>query len=293
MIGVSSTRSSTFSCLSRFHELEQKVGDFQKRLGILDPVLLKISSFHKSPRALSNRQIIKVPSWFLFHYDDIPEQFRIVDCKDPRLLDEAFLHKVAAWMNGKMAQSGFRHSCQSENIGALQNALIHMGDRTLYEKGKDFILGHELTHILQGEMQQNAFRSQILRGLLVFLANCALIPFFGAVFSTGIAVFTALTCSAGAIYYFYRSWDPIPFDAIASEKDADLRSVQILGDATGAIHYFQTSLMKNLLLCIHNPELRGEFDEKGNNLADKGHPPLTERIAYLKEYLPPSSGRNL
>ncbi len=293
MTPVSVTHAPAILCLNRFHEMEQKVGDFQKRLGITHPVNLKISSFHKSPRAQSDKHIVKIPSWFLFHYDDIPERFRIADCQDAKYYNEAFLLEMAAWMNGKLVAAGFRHRCQPVNLGALQRMLTLLSDRNLYERAKNFILGHELSHVLQGEINRDAFRSQLLRGALVFFLSCALIPLLGAAFSTSVAALGALACSAGGLYYFYRSFDPIPFNAIASEKDADLRSVQMLGDAVGGIYYFQMSLLNNLLICLHNPQLRNEYDGKGNNLKDKSHPLLTDRVTYLQTHLPPGGGRCL
>ncbi len=84
-------------------------------------------------------------------------------------------------------------------------------------------------------------------------------------------------------------------------KTADIYAAKVLGCAQDAIDYHWAQLQKNNSVCDHFPEVyeitthdgievgrrrikpAEVYDTKGNCKVDSGNPPLTDRIAYLKE----------
>ncbi len=73
------------------------------------------------------------------------------------------------------------------------------------------------------------------------------------------------------------------------EKRADLESATKLNCAEGAAQFMERFRKANLQLKEQPPVtyalafMQGAIDSNGNNRIDKIHPPLTERIAYLRE----------
>ncbi len=68
------------------------------------------------------------------------------------------------------------------------------------------------------------------------------------------------------------------------EKEADLFSAKKLNGAAGIIAFFSKRLEEGKERYKQYPE---KYDAKGNYLADKDHPHLTQRIAYLQTYVHP------
>ena len=76
------------------------------------------------------------------------------------------------------------------------------------------------------------------------------------------------------------------------EKKADLDAVEMLQDASGGIHYFDTIAKHNILVRQQNLASTQSFDAQGNNLNDINHPPLTERVDYLRRWQIEHSSRS-
>lgn len=68
------------------------------------------------------------------------------------------------------------------------------------------------------------------------------------------------------------------------EKEADLFAAIKLDSAKGLVPFFEMPCVENKALKQYYPD---QFDAEGNNRTDKTHPPLTERIAYLKPFIKP------
>ena len=73
----------------------------------------------------------------------------------------------------------------------------------------------------------------------------------------------------------------LPAYARGREKRADLEVAQRHGTA-GLMAYLEERRKINRLAVQWDPDRADKIDDAGNNLLDTAHPPLTERIAYLR-----------
>jgi hypothetical protein len=247
-----------------------------------------------SPHFKSIKNIIKVPSWFLFKYNDIPQNFRITNVNDPRLTDSSFLKAFAAFLNSKISESGLSCICHRADDTTLAKVIRLLRDPVLYEKSKDFILGHELAHSFVNQcIKVNLSRrlkeifsiGGIGYGIFLLFLALALIPLVATTVTVCIAT-CAVTITVISIgIWIKRSNEktvPHPnLSPIQEEKFADLLAAQILGDAEGGIYYFKTTMIHHLAIrCLH----KKKFDALGNHLKDTKHPKLSERVEYLQKW---------
>ena len=287
---VGSDSRSRFNYQVRFVELQTKVRDYEKKMNILNPVDLSIIKFHKSARAKSGRaRSVNLPSWYLFKHEDIPDRFRIADLNDRRLVNSAFLNDLAGWMNEKIREMGLTTVCRPVDHGTLQRFIYLLRDPILYEKAKDFVIGHEMAHL--SHHQERALHrvyeklsvGGVMMGIFSLILAVSIAPIVHLTITvcvTGIAI--AIT-GGSALAWFNRAKESDPV-AVEEEKAADLDSAKVLKDAAGGIYYFQSSIDHLLAIRRSNPSEHRNIDERGNNLKDKDHPPLTDRVAYLRQW---------
>lgn len=263
-------------------------------MGVQNRVEVKLCPFAESPHALLGQNVIGLPSWFLFRYDDIPERFRLASVDDPRVTNRDFLNDLAGWINGKLQEAGISHLVRPADYGILQSTIMTMRDPELFEKSKDFILGHELAHLNHTQVEQNKFYSDkvqeavsgggLIGGILLIVLSVSLLPYIPIVVSL-VAGGIGLALSIGSCVNALKNpVSPSAVTAVAEEKHADLDSAEALQDARGGIYRFDTLRVHYLGIRQTNPSMRNRIDENGNNVEDTKHPPLTERIAYLRRW---------
>lgn len=285
--------SNSFSYNQRSEELLNRIHYFEKEMGISEPVSLKIRKFHKSACAHLNKHVVKVPFWLLFRHEDVPAQFLLRDLQDPRLLDSAFLTQMAAWMNQKIQEAGLTHFCRPTDFGTLQLFLQLLRDPAEYARARDFVIGHEVAHLAHtkeewvAEMLSMAQDSVAAFGVIAPLFCLVLILGFSPLISAVAALSTAgiaLSIStASFVIWFTQKNSPPSLSDIEQEKKADLDSAQALHNAAGGIYYFDTVRIHQLRIRNSN-SASSSIDPLGNNLKDKKHPPLTDRVAYLRQW---------
>lgn len=188
-------------------------------------------------------------------------------------------------MNERFSEAGLAPICREVDPLALQTVIKLMRDQNLYEKSKDFTLCHELSHASrhQARTMSDSIKDAIpcvgvIGGILLLFLAVSIIPFVQITVTLvvgGIAVTIAILATLIGNKIVTQA-------AIEEEKLADMDASKALQDATGGIYLFETYRHQNLAAQRSNPTLN--IDANGNNLRDKNHPPLTERIAYLKAW---------
>lgn len=286
-----------FNYQSRFEEFQNKLRDYEKKMNLLNPVDLSIVDFRKSAHAKLSSRSIHLPSWFLFKYEDIPARFLINDMNDPRLVNPVFLNEFAGWINGKISEMGLTSFCRPADHGALQRVIKLLRDPILYEKGKDFVIGHELAHLAHSQegFLAKAYETMSIGGIMVgiftLILAVSITPVVHLTITVGVAGI-AIAITGGSALAWFNQAKPANLSEIEEEKKADLDSVRMLNDAEGGIYYFQSSIAHHLALRRSQPAMRRDIDERGNNLNDKDHPPLTDRVAYLTQWQNSERGSN-
>ncbi len=279
---------------TRFEELKSKIQSLESQMGIKKKVRLEFCEFNKPCQAFLNKNIVKVSTWFLFKPDDIPPKFRITTTDDPRLVDDSFLNELSDWMNGKLREMGLSSLVCPIDHGALQSRIRSMCDPNLYEKSKDFLLAHEVAHLSHAETEGQLIHSHYIQSSLsllgivggVFLLSLAIsiIPFVHLTITLTVIAVAVIVSVSSIFGWMNRQALPVPLSSITEEKKADLDAVKALRDANGGIHHFETTRRHYLAVRRHNIASRQVIDDNGNNLKDKEHPPLAERVAYLRQW---------
>lgn len=266
----------TFNGPQRVKELEDKVADFKRRMSITTKTDLGFLGFEDNGSANYGKRMIKLPTWYLLKYEEIPSRFLIHDINDPRLLDERFLEGFSDWINDKLTEGGLSSICRSSKPSDIQRLILLLRDRDLFEKTKDFSIGHELGHIAYSK-EKFLWLGAVTVGIVALVLSLLLIPILGlAIGLVGAGIALAIT-SVG-VYRLPKLSDN------EQEKKADLDAVKMLKDATGGIYNFETHMMFNRRIRLQDSQNESKYDQKGNNLRDKRHPPLSDRVDYLQQW---------
>lgn len=285
MATISTTLSTSF-LPQRITEIQSQVYDLKNKFKIEKPIKVAIRDFAKSACAKFKDHSIRVPSWMLFKQEDIPSEFIIDDINDPRLYDRSFISRLADWMNTKIREANLSTICRSVDGGVLQWVVMLMKDRDLFEESKAFIIGHETAHLLQeqerirkGIWQKTGTVIALLLGVLALVA----IPLVHVGFAVGLGM-VAVTVLSISLIQFKEGQGSGSID-LECERDADMRAASILNNAEGGIHYFNTKRLYHLKMCeVAASSITCHYDKEGNFLSDTKHPPLSDRVAYLRAW---------
>jgi hypothetical protein len=289
-----STPISAFNADARLDEIKSKIRILESKMGMAKSVGLILGQFNETPCAQLKNNAISLPTWFLFKYEDIPLRFRMTDLNDPRLGDQNFLNELADWMNAKFYEAGVMSVIRPADYGILQAVIKFMRDRDLYEKSKDFTVSHELAHLNHAQVEQQTLYlhnvpeaisvAGILGGILLLFLTVSIIPFVHLAVTLTVGGIAATISTLGILAWLNKNKLLTSLSSKEEEKIADMDAAKALQNAEGGIYLFETYCQQNLAVRRNNPTLRTFIDENGNNLRDKNHPPLTERIAYLRQW---------
>lgn len=228
---------------------------------------------------------IKLPSFCLLKYEDIPLQFRNDHCPN----EEQF----AAWVNTIHQPQQLPELNPSECTDILVKFLISLRDRDLFEKQKDFIIAHEICHTLVENLnpllyfatdrmgEVSAFTLKIGLGIYTSLLLVSL----GIISSAHWPLIFTSTIIGLAVIGVLRLvyWHSLRIRQ-QIEENCDMQAVRALNDARGGIYYFQNEIAAHIVLRRSIPSLASAIDHRGNALEDRYHPPLTARVAYLQQW---------
>lgn len=284
---------SSFNLDVRINDLNSKMKVFEEKMGVEKSVKLALDEFNTTPVAILEKNTIQLPTWFLFKYEDIPPRFRIADLEDARLTDQNFLNELTEWMNAIFRGAGLSSVIRRTDHGVLQTVIKLMRDRDLYERSKDFTLCHELAHLNHVQAEQKIFYlngiqdsisiSGVIGGILLLFLSVAIIPFVHLAVTLAVGGIAAVVSIYGVIAWLNKAKSALsPSSAIEEEKYADMDAVKTLQDASGGIYLFETYRHQNLAIRRSDPTQFPFFDERGNSLRATRHPPLTDRISYLR-----------
>ncbi len=296
ILGITTRSNShaSFNYKDRFTEIQTKLRDFENRMGVAKSVDLSIIGFPESPSAKLQKNRIQLPPWFLFKYDDIPPHLRVADVNDPRLTDQIFLNEFATWINSKITESGLTTICRPADFGRLQHIIKMFRNPELFEKSKDFTLGHELAHLahaqkgndakLMNAIHDTASIGGMMAGVFLLFLAVSVVPIVHVTLTVGIAaVAVAITIGGLAVWLNKPDLPPSP-SAIEEEKLADLDAAKMLGAVEGGIYFFENELIHNLAIRRSVASQERNIDALGNNLKDKDHPKLSDRVQYLRRW---------
>ena len=145
-----------------------------------------------------------------------------------------------------------------------------------YEATRPFIYAHELAHIEANDIWRisTVFSVTLIATAIILHSVGVILP---------LALITAEIVALVAVFYFSQ----------IMEKQADLRAAENCKDEeiAAGIWFFEMSRLDNLQ---HLKDIQNEstcsawwdrlfYAENGDDLLDIAHPPLSERIRYLKE----------
>lgn len=293
---LGTTIISSFNYQNRLADIQTKLHAYEQRMGVAKPIDLKISKFGRTPCAQMHKNTIKLPSWFLFKYDDIPVRFRIADASDPRIEDPQFLEEFRTWINDNLRASGLSTLCRPNDQSHLKFLIMLMRDPDLYERSKEFTMSHELAHLFHAEregevqimqaIQEAVSIGGIVAGIALIIVAIALIPIAHVLVILGVSALAMTVAVGGFFGWVNRPQSQGSLSGIEEEKMADLDAAKILGTGDGGVHFFQTRILRNLALRRQGLASVREIDSQGNYLLDTGHPKLSERVEYLRNWRP-------
>jgi hypothetical protein len=286
---MSAVSSSRITYEQRWREVQTKLRTLEEKIGILSPIHFFTGGFHEIPGALNYDRAIRLPSWFLLKPEDIPPDLYIDNLNDARLRNPLFLNRFRDHINIKIIQLGLASICAPADADSLRRLIELLKDPSQFEKAKDFLLAHELAHLFHSqemwrhqEVGRKAVGGMMTAAviMLFIVAFCPLIH--PVIFLSGYGVVCIITV-ASVCTCLKLPWKPT-LSAIEQEKEADLDAADTLGDASGGIYWFKNEMVNNLHCRRRFPELARHIDGQGNNTNDKGHPPHSERVAYLSQW---------
>lgn len=306
--------SSSFDAVGRRNELFFKMKNLIGKISIpLEVKKMAIDSFYSSAYLKEDFSIsynnqypfihpnlinieIGIPSSYLFKTEDLPSNFLIQDFNDPHLYDEQFLKSFAEGINS-LIESANRNQNPDNHFPLIKPPKDHsdfrylrlflmlLRDPMLFDKCKEFLIGHELCHALENNQSAFLWLEEGNRityvagtGVLGGLAFCGL----GLVFSRTLrglslaGIGAMLSAATIALTRFGLS------KCHEIEKNCDLGAIDALNDASGSIYYFETIRQLCLAEKARNASL--PCDDQGNFLNDPSHPYLTSRIAYCRQW---------
>ncbi len=276
------------------------------RLGHRTPaeILLEMSS--RGPACLppqgSNIDCVFLPSYYFLQFEDIPLHFRVTGFDDPRLQDEQFLQGFWNWLKSAM-QINFVHDNAAQfDRYLIREVLVGMQNPALWEGAKDFLLAHEISHRIHLHQEQehqflaDANRKYYLTGALVIgcLTCLCMLVGFGLELSIIVAVASGavgLTLCSMPCYLFYNETYKFFHRGKHSdveqlglkrqqEKEADISAIRACQTADGGVYFFNVKRAINLRF------YPGQSTPQGDDPTDLHHPPLSERVTYLRAALP-------
>lgn len=236
----------------------------------------------ETPHATNNAMFL--PVLMLLDKQDIPEHLRLRSHDDPRVFDDSYLDEVIDWLKNYTKNPNFDNSfIQKELIKTFLKLLV---DDAKSKDAKEFIIGHELAHILHKHEVTYGHVYWTLLFILSIAIVCALIP-FGASVAALMTAAKVSACGTGTLSAI--AWIVMSRTSKAHEREADMTSKRITQKNEGGAYFFEVMRQHGLAARNKSPTLakrllaRLTYDSQGQIRAFKlTHPSESERIAYLR-----------
>ncbi|MBI2809794.1 MAG: M48 family metalloprotease [Candidatus Melainabacteria bacterium] len=222
----------------------------------------------------------------MLNYEEIPLEFRNINLNDDKTV-ELQLDKFAKWLTALSEKTGHPLTFERKDLKLL---IWHLRSREVFEKSNDFVIAHEMSHLIEGNMpdQNLILKGAKITGIALTVLSLVLIPFVNIGIATALII-TALTITILATLILRKQME----HARQCEKNCDISAAKVLKDIDGGMHTFESERLYTLSLRNLLPScLKWFLNEQGNNTYDDTHPLLTERIDYLKKWKEDNLGAN-
>ena len=187
---------------------------------------------------------------------------------------------------------GKKFGSYARNVSLRKAVVLGLDDQYISLREREFVIAHELAHLKNNDSKERAvFTVKVVAGALGLGAVLERLGSRGITRLGPVNGYAGLVLLSGVCYY------ALPLISLKilyprlqkqQEKRADLTAIVALRDKQGALDCFSRNceenkkIRKNLISRGHVGYVCRHIDEQGNNLADKNHPLLTERLAYCK-----------
>jgi hypothetical protein len=282
---------------SRHEEMQNRIREVARRMGMSNHATIPLI---RNPDCVvgfgmhSDGVGVCVPDLMMIKPQDVPPHLRLGTMHDPRLQDNRYIEEVTDWVKRHLGINQPLNASPLMIKYTIKQFLKYLSNPDLAERGIDFVIHHEVAHLYyQHHDKRSLFCDKMIR--LSLLLKVCVVGFIcaalGIAFPGSSYLFTLRL--AGSVIGMKKSSDAFQRHhrkkvCRAQEKEADLLAARISGNGKGGAYRFERYRLDQLALRNH-PALgfwgrrlaQKLIDERGNNLQDYDHPPLTERIEYL------------
>ncbi len=271
-----------FKVRQRLNELEGKVNAFAKKMIAMNTKAPHITTQLLSEMSLGacaspSSKYIKINSLLLLKASDLPTKLQLKGMNDPRLQSNAYLEEVSNWISSYFNLP--KKPLNSIDKHYIRVFLQFISDPKLSDYARDFVLGHEVAHIIHQHRGE-------LFPFLDFLANVTNLFLYGVYLTTSSAA-VAAACSqvipmVAAAYIVATLYESSISKTM--EKEADLTSVRHVKNAKeGGVYYFDTCANDNKKALENGLASWFQCYSNGDKRFNWTHPALSERINYIKK----------
>lgn len=238
----------------RLGETEKKVHAIARKAGLPNANELKLllNKTGEQP-ALVGLSTLVLPPEYVVKPEDLPEELNLIHLDNLELTEEEWIIKFDDWLHKNIVKGEVRFKSQFEVDSFIERGKAFLRifrDQKVYDKTFEALIGHEIGHYA---------KHHTIIGAIVDLGwDLIALP------TLGISTFF----NDKVLSIFYKK----------IEKEADLYSKSKFG-SEGLIRYLHENVQLGKYLHSKYPH---KYDEHGEDRLDLNHPPLGERIKYLK-----------
>lgn len=251
-------KKTTWFGKARLEGVEKGVQELAKRLGVNSTIKVNAFFQNRENAAAAGRSLLFISSEFLIKPSDLPEELNLSHLDNQTMTEDAWILKFTEWKNGKLYSGNVRKPESQLEVDKLfsdaKSFLKRWRNQEECDRVHKSILAHELGHIHH--------KHQYKLALADFGWDLLALPTLGI----------STLFNDHVIGRLNRKM----------EFEADSFGLSKIGP-NGLIKFFEEVSEANKTLHKKYPKI---YDKKGNNKLDKSHPPLTVRIAKLRERLP-------
>ncbi len=281
----------TFNYNTRCNELIKKINGFTEKIGIPD-VQITLSNRFSIDGASCYRQqnCIELSPFFLLNYEDIPEWLRDISSQDTNLINEDQLNEVINYINNSI----FNKFNLIMELTDATEFILFLKNRKSFEKGKDFAIAHELSHMKHYKLLD---RFQMFESKKFWIGVFRFFMLAFSLFSGGDAANSISRRLLGEqtfskqdmkrIVAYINSKEPgagfKKHRLVEKLADTDAVNIILEKDTEGPVYLFNTLLTSNKAWLKHQPSTwENVFDKNGDLLDSHKHPPFKKRIQYIE-----------
>jgi hypothetical protein len=147
--------------------------------------------------AEADRYVVYYSYFFLLEPEDIPEALRLTGPDDSRLDDERYVDEIVEWIRAFL---GITHRFEVDRADreAIRCGLRMMLNPTLYRKTREFVLAHEIGHMIRGDVgAKNQEKLQKTEGWRTRVSAAVAVAGTGALCGVSMPALPAVLCGVG------------------------------------------------------------------------------------------------